>query len=225
MKVSVIIITFYYYICYIITTPPSSYITLYKTIFIHLYLCISMRITLTVNRHGNRKTGWPNRIQQPSNSESVTWKGIFFFLSWPKTWFSFLFFFDPAFGTAREIITTPLPLPSTYISSYPSPTELWKYFPSMWSSSCQLRTQKNFPLILNFFSYLYLKAHQMTTVRTISLRRRPLSTLSPCWNWRKLYFVKTKFRSQRGPKFTSNVKKEATQVLFTIWQFTSLICR
>lgn len=49
--------SYYYYILLLdlllivvlFNTCLCSYITLYKTIFVHRYLCISMRITVTVN--------------------------------------------------------------------------------------------------------------------------------------------------------------------------------
>ena len=77
-----------------------SYITLYKTIFIHLYLCISIRITLTVNRYGNIKTGWPNRTSNPVTVKVWHGKGFFFFFKLTKSliFLSFFFFLTQHLG-------------------------------------------------------------------------------------------------------------------------------
>lgn len=122
-------------------------------------------------------------------------RDFFFFLSWPKAWFSFLsFFFWPSIWDSQEIITTPYLLPPTLCFLISQSNWALKIFSKhVKFTSYQPRTQK-FPLILNFFLYLYLKAHQMTTVRTTSLRRGHYPFI-PCWNW-KLYFAKTKFISQ-----------------------------
>ena len=174
-----------------------SYITLYKTIFIHLYLCISIRITLTVNRYGNIKTGWPNRTSNPVTVKVWHGKGFFFFffkLTKSLIFLSFFFFFWPSIWDSQEIITTPYLLPPTLCFLISQSNWALKIFSKhVKLTSYQPRTQK-FPLILNFFSYLYLKAHQMTTVRTTSLKRGHYPFI-PCWNW-KLYFAKTNFRSQ-----------------------------
>lgn len=183
------------FVILLFTTHPSSYTTLYKTIFIHLYLCISMRITLTVNRHGNRKTVWPNWTSSPVTVKVWHRQG-FFFSKLTKSLIFLSFFFWPSIWDSQEIITTPYLFPPTLCFLISQSNWALKIFSKhVKLTSCQPRTQ-NFPLILNFFSYLYLKAHQMTTVRTISLRRGHYPFI-PCWNW-KLYFVKTKFRSQEG---------------------------
>ena len=82
------------FVILLFTTHPSSYTTLYKTICIHLYLCISMRITLTVNRHGNIKTVWPNWTSSPVTVKVWHGKGFFFFIFfWGGAGSSFFFFF------------------------------------------------------------------------------------------------------------------------------------
>lgn len=140
-------------ILYTITTPPCLY-TLYKTIFIPYF--VHFNENHSDSRHGNRKTGWPNRISSPVTVK--VWHGKGFFFSKLTKSLIFLSFFWPSIWDSQEIITTPYLFPPTLCFLIP-PVQLSSenIFQACEAHFMPTKDSKTSHWFWIFFSYLHLK--------------------------------------------------------------------